>query len=67
MVQNVVEKQFLRWEGPTALKFEYHMLGPNWDPRTETWPGRTPRAGTLPARNLAQSDPECRKGGPGLS
>ena len=20
MVQNVVEKQFLRWEGPTALK-----------------------------------------------
>ena len=45
MVQNVVEKQFLRQEGPTALKFEYHILGPNWDPRTETWPGRTPSAG----------------------
>ena len=26
-------------------KFEYHILGPNWDPRTETWPGRTPSAG----------------------
>ena len=47
VVQNVVEKQFLRWEGPTALKFEYLILGPNWDPHTETWPGRTPRAGIL--------------------
>ena len=37
--------------GRSALKFEYLILGPNWDPRTETWPGRTP---------------EGRKGGPFL-
>ena len=32
-----------------------------------TGPSLGPEWGALPALNLAQSDPECRKGGPGLS
>ena len=34
----------LRWEGPTTLKLDYLIIGPNWDPHTEAWHSRALRA-----------------------